>query len=569
MISGRRRVGEWMLAVLLLLVYAPVRAAEVSAELDRSSAVVGETLTLTLKTTDTDQSLDTDLSPLTADFDVLDQRTQTQMSIVDGKQSTDVRLVVTLEPKHAGDLVIPALDFPGARSRPLHVHVSPAPQPKPGEPKPIFIELSVKPAKGPYYVHSQVELSVRIFYQTNLTEAAINPPAPKQAQVRLLDEVPYQAQRNGAEYRVLERRYAVFPERSGPLEIPPMQLTGRVIERPSNSLWQPTVRGRRVRVESKPLTLDIKPRPAAFTGKAWLPARSLSLSEQISDPGKLHVGEPVTRTIIMDAVGLEDNMLEEPHWPDVPDTRIYPDQPQGITRDNGEWVLGHKEFRYAIVPEKPGELVLPEIKVDWWDTTSNRQRTAVVPAHRVEVLPSTLPAAAANNPPAQAPGQPAAAVSGPDAGSVTARQPVWWQAGTAVFAVLWLTTLLFYFRRRRPLQQAGTGTEAATPAEARLLRKIQQACSAGNAPAARRYLSQWVRYHAPRGARTSMRDFGARCGDDALRRAIEALDGAGFGGAGAPAWNGKELWQALRRWRGRQREPGEDDVAEAPDLYAR
>jgi hypothetical protein len=66
-----------------------------------------------------------------------------------------------------------------------------------------------------------------------------------------------------------------------------------------------------------------------------------------------------------------------------------------------------------------------------------------------------------------------------------------------------------------------------------------------------------------------MRDFGAHCGDEGLRRAIEALDIAGFGGAGAPAWNGKELWQAFRRWRGRQREPGEDDVGQAPDLYAR
>jgi len=558
-----------MLAATLLTVFSSVQAAEVSADLDRANVVVGETLTLTLKTADTDQSLDTDLSVLEQDFDVLDQRTETQMSIVNGRKSADVRLVVTLEPKHAGDLVIPALNFPGARSQPLEVHVSPAPQPAPGEPQPIFIELSVKPAKGPYYVHSQVELSVRIFYQTNLTEAAINPPAPKQAQVRLLDEVPYQAERNGVQYRVLERRYAVFPERSGSLEIPPMQLTGRLIERPSNSLWQPTVRGRRVHVDSKSLRLDIKPRPAAFAGKVWLPARSLTLSEQISDPDKLHVGEPVTRTIIMDAVGLEDNMLEEPRWPDVPDTRIYPDQPQGITRDNGEWVLGHKEFRYAVVPEKAGELVLPEIKVEWWDTTANRPRTAVVPAHSVKVLPSNLTAAAVGNPPAPESAAPAPATGRPAARSVAAPRPIWWQAATGVFAVLWLVTLFFYSRRSRPPRQAGTGTEATTPAEAKLLRNIQQACSAGDAPAARRCLSQWVRHHAPDGMRTSMRDYGAGCGDETLRRAIEELDAAGFGDGDAAAWNGKELWQAFRRWRGRQREPGEDDVGQAPDLYAR
>ena len=117
---------------------------------------------------------------------------------------------------------------------------------------------------------------VRIFYQANLTEAAINPPAPAQASVRLLDEVPYQSDRNGERYRVLERRYAIFPERSGTLTIPAMQLSGRLIERPSDRLWQPTVRGRRVQVESEPLTLEISPRPSLFTGDFWLPARRIT-----------------------------------------------------------------------------------------------------------------------------------------------------------------------------------------------------------------------------------------------------------------------------------------------------
>jgi len=81
------------------------------------------------------------------------------------------------------------------------------------------------------------------------------------------------------------------------------------------------------------------------------------------------VGEPVTRTIIIDAVGLEENMIAEPVWPELPGARIYPDQPQGISRDDGEWVLGHKEFRYAVVPEQEGELVLPELTVEWTCTT--------------------------------------------------------------------------------------------------------------------------------------------------------------------------------------------------------
>ncbi len=78
------------------------------------------------------------------------------------------------------------------------------------------------------------------------------------------------------------------------------------------------MRGRRVRVESEPLTLEISPRAPTYSGDYWLPARHITLSQQISDSEKLHVGEPVTRTVILDAKGLEENMLEEPVWPEVP-----------------------------------------------------------------------------------------------------------------------------------------------------------------------------------------------------------------------------------------------------------
>ena len=65
----------------------------------------------------------------------------------------------------------------------------------------------------PAYVHAQLGLTVRVFYQQNLTEAAIGQPEPSPASVCLLDRVPFQADRNGTRYRVLERHYAVFPER--------------------------------------------------------------------------------------------------------------------------------------------------------------------------------------------------------------------------------------------------------------------------------------------------------------------------------------------------------------------
>lgn len=554
------------LVVMLLMAGSAAQAAEVTARLDRNNAVVGETVTLTLKTNDTDQSLDTDLAVLENDFDVLDRRSETQMSFVNGRRTAYVRLVITLEPKHAGNLKIPALKFPGAVSTPLTLNVSEAPALAAGEPEPVFIEVTVLPESGPYYVLSQVGLMVRIFYQANLTEAAINPPTPMQASVRLLDEVPYQAERNGAKYRVLERRYAIFPERSGTLTIPPMQLSGRLIERPSGRLWQPTVRGRRVRVASEPLHLEISPRPDEFTGDNWLPARRITLSQKISDNEKLHIGEPVTRTVILDAVGLEEHMLEEPGWPDMPDTRIYPDQPQGISRDDGEWVLGHKEFRYAIVPEKAGEMVLPEIRLDWWDTINHRQRTAILPEHTLTVLPSELAPVAAVLP-AVANGMTAAVIDASGGPSGSDANAILWKTAAGVFALLWLLTLYFYYRRG-PVVATNTHSNGSVSLDEKaLLKQLQQACQDGNASAARKTLAQWIRNYAPQAMRGSMRSFGASCGDQALAQAIAELDSSGFVDEGSTAWKGDTLWAAFKAWRSKANRPNKSDVGDRPHLY--
>ncbi len=558
--------GQVFTLVVLLLAGFTAQAATITASLDRRNAVVGETVTLILQTNDTDQSMDTDLAVLEGDFDVLDRRSETQMSFVNGSKTAYVRLVVTLEPKRTGIIQIPALKFPGASSVPLTLKVSAAPAPPPGGPEPVFIEVAVLPDAGPYYVLSQVGLTVRIFYQANLTEAAISPPAPVQASVRLLDEVSYQAVRNGVEYRVLERHYAVFPERSGSLAIPPMQLSGRLLERPSDRLWQPTARGRRVRVASEPLTLEISPRPAEYTGANWLPARRITLSQKIPDSVTLHVGEPVTRTIIIDAVGLEENMLEEPVWPDMPDTRVYPDQPQGISRDDGKWVLGHKEFRYAIVPESAGELVLPEIRLDWWDTAANRQRTAVLPEYRVTVLPSELvpPAASLATAVNTVPGS----FSGVPGGQAeTTRDALLWKVATGAFALLWLMTLYVYYRRGPALRRPVNANGSDSLAEKELLRQIRQACQKNDASLTRKVMAQWIRNYAPPGMRGSMRDFGAACADQALQQGIAELSASGFAADSVSRWQGDSLWTAFKIWQGRSSEAGKAALGTRPDLY--
>jgi len=559
-------IRTWFFRVLvLMLAVGPSLAfAAVQLQLDRNRVTAGETVTLTFQTDNPRQSLDADFSALAPDFEILDRRSETQLSIVNGRQTAVVRLLLTVEPQRSGELQIPPIDFGGERTEAATLRVDPAPELAPGDLPPVFIEVEVVPEKGPYYVHAQLGLVVRVFYQQNLTEAAISQPEPSPGSVRLLQETPYQADRGGERYRVLERRYAIFPERSGELTLPPMQLSGRLVERRDSSIWQPTVRGRRISVESEALTLQIEPRPASFGGAHWQPARDYAVTQQVSSSDALRVGEPVTRTIIIDAVGLEENMIVEPEWPELPGARVYPDQPQGISRDNGEWVLGHKEFRYAVVPEQEGELVLPELTVHWWDTVNDRERTAVLPAKTLQVLPSALVPTAVPPPAAAAAAPATAPLAVPAAGGSP-----FWRWLTLLFAVLWLATLGLLFLWRRPAPPPSRPTSLPAADQAECLDRLRRACEQGDAAGARRELATWARRYARQGR--SLLELAADCGDTELREGIYALDGAGFRPAAEgsqPGWDGRGFWRRFSQWRDGLEERSGQAAADPLDLYA-
>jgi hypothetical protein len=556
-----------LLCLPLLLCTLLVQAAEVTARLDRNRVVQGETVTLILQTSDPKQRLDTNLSDLEADFAILDQRSETQMSIVNGSQSADVRMMLVLEPRRSGDLMIPPLNVGDSTTQPIAIRVDPAPEPEPGDIPPVFIEIEVVPGDPPYFVHAQLGLTVRVFYQQNLTEAAISQPEPAPASVRLLDEVPFQAERNGKRFRVLERHYAVFPERSGELIIPPLQLSGRLVERRSDRLWQPTVRGRRITVESEAISLNIQPRPASFSGDSWQPARQLELTQQISAADSLRVGEPVTRTVIVDVVGLEENMIAEPGWPEIPNVRIYPDQPQGISRDDGQWVLGHKEFRYAVVPEQEGELILPELTVHWWDTVNKRQQTAFLPAHVLKVQASAmLPL------PQQLPVIPGAAspIAGDSTGGPAGHEPRYWRSLAILFAVLWLLTLIAAWRIRGQRELAVNGNVSLqSENESLLLGRLKRSCERGDAGQARRALSIWLARYGPEGMSGSLLEFASGLGQESLRTSVYAMDSDGFRPDTEVTWNSRQFWKQFETWRKSWRSSAAAHKASVTDLYAK
>jgi hypothetical protein len=92
------------------------------------------------------------------------------------------------------------------------------------------------------------------------------------------------------------------------------------------------------------------------------------------------VGEPVTLTLSLHAQGLGFEQLPELVLPQLEGAEIYPDKPVTRTRDDGTWLFGEAERKFAIVPTRAGTLRIPALSQAWWDTQHDRVASVQVAA---------------------------------------------------------------------------------------------------------------------------------------------------------------------------------------------
>lgn len=614
-IGGAR--GAWTVALWLLL-SLPALAAQLDARLDRSRISEGETVLLLLSAAgDSDGA--PDLTPLLQDFDVLNRSQGSSFSMINGRTRSSRDWKVVLAPKRSGTLTVPALSMGSLSSRPLTLEVLPPGKADPnGPPQPVRIEIEATPEQP--YVQGKVVYTVRVLSRVPLRQPQLSDPVAAGALVeRLGDEREYETQRDGQAYRVKERRYALFPQRSGALEIEAPVLSAEVAEpgKSRNGLRDRAFGGRDpfasfdrmfggdpfagmgsmfdqlrpLRLRGRSLSLDVQPQPPG-SPVPWLPAESVALNETWApNPPTFRVGEPVTRTLVITAQGVTAAQLPDLAGELTADgISAYPDQPVSETRADGDTLIAQKVVRTAMVPSVAGALELPAIEVAWWDTNSGQARTARLPARTIEVAPAPPGTAAA----AVAPSVPGG--SSRDAGmraadnlaaqrtTITAEPAAdRWTADVAtgagslwpylalLFGLAWLATLALWWRTRR---RSPAPTPASTPAErppsrvaSMSLAGFERACRANDARAARSVLLEWAAAHWPQDPPQRLEQLAQRLGPDAMPLVREMDRGLYADAAGG--WDGVKAWQHFEPLlkRAQRDTPNVDGKDALPPLY--
>ncbi|HWU67302.1 MAG TPA: BatD family protein [Stenotrophobium sp.] len=562
-------------AGMLLCAFSSAALATVTASLDQNQVDDGQSVMLTLQK-DSSGGGDPDLTPLKKDFDVLGTSSSSNVQIDNGHVSTQRVLQLTLSPRHSGTLQVPALTWDGETSQPLSLVVgngsgrqSAAGANGPGHATRahIFITSTLDPPRP--YVQAGVVLTVQLHTDQQLYHASMDFSGDSDVLVRQLGKDRHSTEmRDGRQYDVIERKYLLQPQRSGMLSLDGPVLDAQVADTRSqqdpfaamfgNSPFSGMLGTTRpIRLHGDAITLDVRPRPAAATGRDWLPATQVTLEESLKpDNTSVHAGDPLTLHLHLGAQGVTGAQLPDLSAElSLPDgLKAYPDQARLDTQLQGGVVVGSRDQDIALIADQAGQYQIPALRLSWWDTAQNQPRVAELPARTLTILPAAG-ASPASPPPAPArtgPVAPVAAAAPKPAATtpVVVREPArsWWRWVGLALGLLWLLTVLVtwrLWRRLRAIQPVSDAPSQPTPVVAdpgNARKAFQAACRDNDPQSARRELLRWARGVMPDPPPAGLNALAQRLGNPGIAQLLSELDRACYTGA---QWQGGALSAAL------------------------
>ncbi len=503
-----------MFLMLMTLAVFNLQAGTLSATTDRANLSTRETLTLSIQYDETADD-EPDTRELEQQFMILSRNKSSSIRIINGDASSTTTWYFELSPRKSGTLVIPSFTVNGDSSEAITIEVTTKPDTQASSSSQnIYTEALLD--KDNVYVQQQVIATWRLVSRFNISEPQFLPPKIDGALVQDLGIRGFHRPgADGSIERVIEQRYAIFPQQSGNIIIPPQQFQAVVDtpQRTASGFFRPS--RSQVRLGTDEKSISVMPADARASTE-WLPATALEISQEITGTNQTQqatAGVAFTRVIRIRAEGLSAEQLP-PADMHANGIKFYSENPVFSNKESPRGVIGLREDRAAIIATQAGKLTLPAIAIPWYDVDASQWRESVLPETVIDVLPGSTTAGTATNA-GTAPTERNAADAGNDSSDtihlpVTAtqeqntgatqtdsRMPNPWQISTALLLILVIAITSYWYRLYHRIQSpdqansiASQPLAAVKPRHgAALLRTAEQ----GNLKDLHQELSAWAK----------------------------------------------------------------------------
>ncbi len=388
--ESRRRLSRLAGALLSALAIADaVSAQRIQATVDRNQTTLGRPIELTVRTWDVAGARPRlpDLSAFRAQAGPVGQ----QVSLVNNKMSASLSYTYYLTAREPGEFVIGpvSLEVEGEtlETEPIRIRVLADDEaPAAEDDRDTFVTVSISEERP--YVGQQVVYVWRFYRRVQVADAQLEEMSFGDLVAENLGDVrEFRTTENGVEYLVNEIRKALFPQRPGPVVIPPSVLSFQVAVRSRRSrsvfdFGRVAMEPRSLR--SRPLELEVLPLPPAPPGFRGL-VGDFDIDASLAR-AQVAVGESATFAVTVSGRG-NVQMIGPPELPELQGFKVYDDKPSSrIERAEGG-LSGSKTFRSALVPLQPGETEVAPLRLVYFDPAAEEFRVKTTTALTLDVVP--------------------------------------------------------------------------------------------------------------------------------------------------------------------------------------
>lgn len=195
---------------------------------------------------------------------------------------------------------------------------------------------------------------------------------------------------NGQNYLTAEiKKVLVFPQKSGKLEIPSIELNCVVRQRlQAQSIWEQMMGGgyrdAEVKIKSPAVQLDVKPHDAAGKPVDFNGAVGKLSAEITLDRAAVKAGEAVNLNISVSGRG--NLKLIDPPTLNLPaELEVYDPQVKDNISVSSAGMNGSRTFEYLIIPRAGGEYNLGPLSFSWFDPEARQYKSETLQSLALKV----------------------------------------------------------------------------------------------------------------------------------------------------------------------------------------
>lgn len=482
-----------LLFITLVISFPLLAAPQVTASVSSNKVVKGDLFILTVSINDSDQDYRLDTRPLEPFFTVYRPSQSKRSEYINGDFSQQTTWKIRLEAKKLGKITIPALEIGPFKTEAIDINVIDTAQANENDDHQqnnVYLENSID--KRESYIGQSFIYTTKLYISENPNELNLLDPKFEGAEVSVLGkDINSQQVLNGLRYQIITRQYKITPTQAGKFEIDSPLLTGSLRKVVSVSDRQNRIISDPINVRGERLAINIKAIPEGYQGE-WLISDDLRLLEDNDLSAKSYkVGEPITRSITLQIAAIDKDKLPNIDLNYPKSLRVYPDQDQLEEGQASGLNYGIRTIRHAIIADQEGTLTLPEIKLNWFNSRTNKAETAILPAQELTILPadkSQAPLADTMQTKTQ---------QGPPIVVIDNSHLIYWQVAVVILLVIILLMTFYHITYRRTQKNNQLQVkQSIVPLNHHYL-TLQTALKKNNSVASYSTLLNYAQYHYP------------------------------------------------------------------------